>query len=111
MASARVPYQRSRQWNAEQGREVIKEWKRSGETIAVFSRKRGLVPERLYIWRKRFASEVTEPSRALALVPAMVVSTDADVVIRLKEGVAIEVANASPRWIATVVTELTRSLP
>ena len=110
MPKPRVPYQRSRQWNEEQAREVLEEWKRSGETLAAFSRKRGFVPERLYIWRKRFAAELSAPTRALSLVPATVVSTDAEVVVRLRDGVVIEVANASPRWVASMVTELTRSL-
>ena len=109
MPNARVPYQRSRQWNEEKAREVLEEWKRSGETIAVFSRKHGLVPERLYIWRKRFAAEISAPTGALSLVPATVVSTEADLVVRLRDGVVIEVTNASPRWVATMVTELTRS--
>jgi hypothetical protein len=109
MPNVRVPYQRSRQWNEEQAREVLEEWKRSGETLAVFSRKRGLVPERLYIWRKRFAAERSAPTRALSLVPATVVSTDPDVIVRLRDGVVIEIADASPRWVAAMVTELTRS--
>jgi len=90
---------------------VLEEWKQSGVTIAEFSRERGLVPERLYLWRKRFAAEGSEPARALTLVPATIVSRNAELVLRLPNDVTIEVGNASPTWIAAVVRELTRSSP
>ena len=88
---------------------MLEEWRESGVTIAEFSRRRGLVPERLYLWRKRFAAEIAEPARALTFVPATVLSTNAEVVVRLPNGVLLEIANASPSWIAAVVSELTRS--
>jgi transposase-like protein len=87
---------------------MIDEWKQSGDTIAEFSRKRGLVPERLYLWRKRFGEATAPPARPLTLVPVTVVSTNADVVVQLPNGVAIEIANASPAWVAAVVSELVR---
>lgn len=88
---------------------MIDEWKQSGDTIAEFSRKRGLVPERLYLWRKRFAEPTASPARPLTLVPATIVSTNADVVVQLPNGVAIEIASASPAWVAAVVSEMVRS--
>lgn len=88
---------------------MIDEWKQSGDTIAEFSRKRGLVPERLYLWRKRFAEATASPARPLTLVPATIVSTNADVVVQLPNGVAIEIASASPAWVAAVVSEMVRS--
>ena len=88
---------------------MIDEWKQSGDTIAEFSRKRGLVPERLYLWRKRFAETTASPARPLTLVPATIVSTNADVVVQLPNGVAIEIASASPAWVAAVVSEMVRS--
>ena len=87
---------------------MIDEWKQSGDTIAEFSRKRGLVPERLYLWRKRFAETSASAARPLALVPATIVSTNADVVVQLPNGVAIEIANASAAWVAAVLSELVR---
>ena len=101
--------QHSRPWNEGEARGVLDEWKQSGVTIAEFSRKRGLVPERLYLWRKRFAAEGSQPARALTLVPATIVSTNAELVLRLPNEVTIEVGNASPTWLATMVRELTRS--
>jgi transposase-like protein len=88
---------------------MIDEWKQSGETIAEFSRKRGLVPERLYLWRKRFEKATASAARPLTLVPATIVSTNADVVVQLPNGVAIEIASASPAWLAAVVSEMVRS--
>jgi len=101
--------QHSRRWNEEQVRRVLDEWKQSGDTIAEFSRKRGLVPERLYLWRKRFGETAAPPPRPLTLVPATIVSKNADVVVQLPSGVAIEIASASPAWIAAVVNELVRA--
>ena len=88
---------------------MIDEWKQSGDTIAEFSRKRGLVPERLYLWRKRFGEANASPARPLTLVPATIISANADVVVQLPNGVAIEIASASPAWIAAVVNELVRA--
>lgn len=88
---------------------MIDEWKQSGDTIAEFSRKRGLVPERLYLWRKRFGEATASPARSLTLVRATIVSANADVVVQLPNGVAIEIANASPTWVAAVVRDLVRS--
>ena len=46
----------------------------------------------------------------LSLIPATIVSTSGSAVtIRLPGEVTIEVANASPSWVAAVVAELTRS--
>ena len=47
----------------------------------------------------------------MALVPAKIVARPevAAIVIRLPSGVAIEMANASPREIAAILTELERS--
>jgi len=47
----------------------------------------------------------------MSLVPAKIVarSETTAIVIRLPSGVAIETANASPSWIAAIVTELERS--
>ncbi len=109
MQQRRTHRQHSRRWSEEQARRVIDEWKQSGDTIAEFSRKRGLVPERLYLWRKRFAETTASSARPLTLVPATIVSTNADVVVQLPSGVAIEIASASPTWVAAVVNALMRS--
>jgi hypothetical protein len=42
------------------------------------------------------------------LVPAAVVGVEPAVVIRLPQGIVIELASASPQWVAALARELTR---
>src|SRR5258705_5598101 len=95
-------------WTDDEARVVLDEWRRSGESIAAFARKHGFAAPRLYWWKKRLLSVTT---RGLSLVPAAIISTGASVTIRLPGEVALEVANASPSWVAAIVAELTRSMP
>jgi transposase-like protein len=98
-------------WTHDEARWVLDEWRRSGETIAAFARKHGVVAERLYWWRKKLAASRPQHMAmgTLSLIPATIVSTSGSAVtIRLPGEVAIEVANASPSWVAAVVAELTR---
>jgi transposase-like protein len=97
----------SETWTHDEARVVLDEWGRSGESIAAFARKHGFAAPRLYWWRKRLRSAKTG---ALSLVPASIISTGASVTIRLPGEVAMEVANASPSWVAAVVAELTRPM-
>jgi transposase-like protein len=106
-------------WTADEAGIVLEQWQRSGESIAAFARRHGITPARLYWWRKRLVDgacmrgAATAPS--LTLVPATVVTastaTVARVEIWLRDGIAIEVADASPSWVAAIVVELERSLP
>ncbi len=69
-----------------------------------------MVANRLYWWRKR----LSEPVRAVEFVPA-VIASDAEpeapmIVVRLASNVTLEIANASPRTIAEIVSELARTL-
>jgi transposase-like protein len=98
-------------WTEEDARQVLDEWRRSGDTLAAFARARGLVPERIAWWRKRLAGSRSTTGPALTLVPATVVTMEPAVVLRLPNGLALEVSNASPSWIAAVARELTRSVP
>ncbi|HZO37598.1 MAG TPA: hypothetical protein VFE97_00120 [Methylomirabilota bacterium] len=98
---------------------VLEQWRRSGESIAAFARRHGITPGRLYWWKKRLpvdthpGGRVAASSSLLTLVPASVVPTAnaTMVAIRLRDGVAIEIAGASPSWVAAIVVELERSLP
>ena len=94
-------------WTDDDARVVLDEWRRSGETIAAFARKRGIGAARLYWWRKQLASALTAPT--LSLVPATIVTHGTAITIRLPRDVTLEVTNASPSWVAAVVAELTRS--
>jgi hypothetical protein len=55
------------QWTEVEARSVLGAWKKSGQSIERFARSRGLVPQRLYWWKKRLGVD-----RALALVPVRV---------------------------------------
>ena len=93
-------------WTAADARVVLDEWRRSGDSIAVFARKHGVTAPRLYWWKKRLASPAAP---TLSLVPATIVTCEATIAIRLPGDVTLEVANASPNWVASIIAELTRS--
>jgi hypothetical protein len=98
-----------RHWTEADARGVLDDWKRSGETLEAFARSRGRVPQRLAWWRKRLSASPAGP--ALTLVPAAVVGIEPaapTAVIRLPQGIVIELASASPQWIAALARELTR---
>ena len=95
-------------WTQDEASIVLEQWRQSGESIAGFARRHGVGPARLYWWKNRLA-----PTR-LALVPAVVTAATAStstaaVAIRLRDGIAIEIADASPSWVAAMVVELERS--
>ena len=98
-------------WTPDDARRVLDEWQRTGATIAEFARRQGLSAARLYWWRRRLPRLT---STALTLVPAMVTAAPApathatDVTVRVGD-VAIEVAAATPSWVAALVAELARS--
>jgi len=44
---------RAGRWTEIEAREALRAWRKSGRTIAEFARGRGLVPERLYQWKRK----------------------------------------------------------
>jgi hypothetical protein len=99
-------------WNENDARVVFAELRASGESLAAFARRRGVDVQRLDWWKRRFASHAaTKAGSALSLIPATVIETAAPITIRLPSGISIEATNASPVWLASIVAELTRSLP
>ena len=99
------------EWTEDDARSALEEWRRSGKSIAVFARDRGMSAPRLYWWRRRLSQALTKPS-PISLVPAAIVSAGtAATVIRLPNGLAVEIASTdvSPAWVAALVAELTRS--
>ena len=107
-------------WTPDEARAIFDEWHRSGESIAAFARRYGVSASRLYWWRRRLEdASVVGPSfvpasiahvqRPPAPVERVLVSTDAMVTVRLAD-ITIEVAHATPSWVAAMVSELTRSL-
>ena len=100
---------REETWTPEDARRVLDEAARSGESIAAFARRRGLTSARLYWWKQRLATS------SLTFLPAAVVPATtarpsvATVSIRVRDGIAIEIADPSPSWVAALVTELARA--
>lgn len=107
-------------WTDDDARTVLAAWRRTKQPLGTFARENGLVANRLYWWRKR----LSEPARPVELefVPAVelefvpaVITSDAGpeaptILVRMASNVTIEIANASPRTIAEIVSELARTL-
>ena len=101
-------------WTPDDARRVLDEWQRTGTTVAEFARHRGLSAARLYWWRRRLNRPT---STALALVPAMVTARPlplagrtTEVTIRVGD-IAVEIADATPAWVAGLVAELAGPRP
>ena len=90
---------------------MFEEWRRSGESIAAFARRRSVSAWRLYAWRKKLRTSATSRAEpTLSLVPASIVAVSSTTLtLRLPGEVSIDVTNVSPIWVATLVAELTRS--
>jgi hypothetical protein len=94
---------------------VLADWERSGITLEAFARSRGLVPQRLAWWRKRLRTARPEAVTSLTFVPATVIGDGGGAaagpaaVIRLPDGILIELVDATPTWIAALTRALTRS--
>ena len=101
------------QWTEADARRVLADWERSGTTLEAFARSRGLVPQRLAWWRKRLRPTRPEAITSLTFVPAAVIGdgaiTGPTAVIRLPDGIVIELADATPTWVAALTRALTRS--
>jgi transposase-like protein len=97
-------------WTDDDARTVLEEWRRSGDSIATFARRHSVSAWRLYSWRKKLRT-MAKPRAAptLSLVPASIVAVSgATLTLQLPGDVSIDVANASPSWVAALVAELTR---
>lgn len=87
-----------RQWRAEEAREVLRQWRRSGQSASVFSRERGVSVRRLSYWSKRLSSSnqaavqfvpvaVVEPKK---VGPAVIEIEHGGVTVRVPESVDVE---------------------
>jgi hypothetical protein len=65
------------QWTEVEARSVLGAWRKSGLSIETFARSRGLVPQRLYWWKKKLGFGA-DGSRPVALLPVSVTATGAD---------------------------------
>jgi len=98
-------------WTPEDARRLFDEWHRVGGSLSEFARRHGIDPARLYWWRKRLAGEPSAVT-ALTLVPATVTSSPSSpIMIRMPNEIAIELSRATAQEVATLVAELSRSMP
>lgn len=61
------------QWTEVEGRAAIAAWKRSELSVEKFAKARGLVPQRIYRWKRKLEAQAAEPAKAMALLPVRVI--------------------------------------
>jgi transposase-like protein len=103
-------------WREPEARQALEACASSGESILVFSRRHGIIPERLYWWRRRLKRKSPRPrdekvvTRA-PLIPVMIRPTPpktqvVDHVMVIAGKLRVKVANTSvvsPEWIAALL--------
>src|SRR5579859_1809012 len=106
-------------WNEEDARQVLDEQVASGETITAFARRHGLVPQRLWWWKKRLGPPapssrgpaMSSPLSA-AFLPVTVRVAEPEVCpasLELGGGVRVELRKldaTSAGWVACLVQAL-----
>jgi hypothetical protein len=99
------------QWTEADARRLLERWRQSGDTLAAFARQHGVTISRLHYWKKRLTAAPPVVPRPVTLAPAMVIAAapTAVVIVQLPSGIALDVANATPHWVAAFVAELARS--
>jgi transposase-like protein len=106
-------------WTEKEGREVVRRWRRSGDSLAAFAREEGLDPQRVRYWcervepkakrgKKRVRRRGHRSSGSRKIVPGVVVGVGvhAPVSVQLLRGVVIEaqaVRDIEPTWVAELV--------
>lgn len=97
---------RWRQWTEQQARAALDELAASGESAAVFARRKGVSVQRVAYWRKRLASPAGAKFVAVALPaatsPSWIEIAAAGVVVRVREELGVEhvarLVEAIGRW-------------
>lgn len=106
---------REQRWTPKDARRVLAACDGSGLSVAAFAREHRLNGQRLSWWRKRLgewdgSALVAASTPPVRFVPAMVqgsrVATGGMIAIRLPDGVMVEIADASPQWVALLVRGL-----
>ena len=88
------------QWSEHEARAVLAAWRKSGLSVEKFAERQGLVPQRIYWWRKKLepaSKAVVTADAPLALLPVQVATTPAPrqrgepVMVMLRSGHVIKV--------------------
>jgi hypothetical protein len=99
-------------WSASEARGMLEEWEKSGKSCAAFARSVGVVPQRLFWWRKRLAGATSGPMPAFVPVvttPDAGPTSDIALVVTTKGGTRIEVRDVDASTAAWVVSVLERT--
>lgn len=64
------------QWTEIEARGVLDAWKKSGASLEAFARSRGLVPQRLYWWKRKLG--IAGPKDRAALVSVRLIESSTD---------------------------------
>ncbi len=104
---------RNTHWTPATARTVLAKQAASGETLAAFARRHGLLPQRLFWWRKRLVE--AQPAAPL-FVPAVITGTPLplrasprppQVTVRLGDlEVDLHDTTVSPEWLAALLCAL-----
>jgi transposase-like protein len=107
-----------RQWTELQARDVLQRQGASGESVTVFARRMGFVPQRLYWWSNKlqdgdgFGARRLEPAATRQFAPVVVreaapiADVGAPIVVRFGDRVLVEVHHpdaTTAAWVALVV--------
>jgi transposase-like protein len=102
-------------WTEQDARRVLDAWEKSGETVAAFAQRMGVIPQRLFWWRKRL-SRATSEEPSVAFVPVTVRPADvasaarsAPVVVTLGDRVRVEMRDmdgTTAAWVAALVLNI-----
>ena len=107
-------------WTPELARRLLAEWRSSGQSLAVFSRRRGFLPQRLSWWRKRLASQEVRHAAASSAAPPAgggfvpltvrpAARSNPAAIVELGDTLRVELGTldrASAAWIADLVKAL-----
>jgi hypothetical protein len=108
------PLEARRHWTEADARRVLAELDASGQPLKTFTRSHGLVPQRLEWWLRRLRRPSSSSSPSFSFVEATVRSTPLDAaaaVVRLPDGLSIELTGTTPAWIAALARALARPAP
>ena len=99
-------------WGADDARAVLQAWATSGESVAAFARRHGLVAQRLLWWRRRLGVAAASKQAAPTFIPVAVRNsqtpngTRAPLVVTLAhDDVRVEVHDvdaSTAAWVATL---------
>ncbi len=80
------------QWTEIEARGVLEAWRKSGKPMEAYARGRGIVPQRMYWWRKRLGFGVaSEKAQELTLLPVHVTERRGTAIAESRRGEPVTV--------------------